>query len=313
MPATDVLDQQAARTLEAALRLAVGRRERPPVELEWFAALPKRIRRSGRLLEAAQVEAKALLQFARDTWTRTCQAEREHEERLVRAKDTPRNLDCLRAPDPAAWNGLGRRKKRCRVFNTVGRSFTARQRATAPNTAPQCPSAPPDAPNPIVADIFALRAARGRPSTPPGLREALCNTRNLVYVANGLANGIQHGSTTPGDPPPPEHPPLPPAPAYPLSLQPGELRVHDREVDPHFAWIIARGRHARAPDSDCSLREAALNVVDAEENMPGLLAKLAQLLFPGGLRQADLALDPFGLEVVLDLVHGWLVVLRDSV
>ncbi|QRV83896.1 hypothetical protein RhiJN_11912 [Ceratobasidium sp. AG-Ba] len=43
MPANDPVDQKAARAFESSLRDAVNRLDRPPVELEWFAALPKRV------------------------------------------------------------------------------------------------------------------------------------------------------------------------------------------------------------------------------------------------------------------------------
>ncbi|QRW09658.1 hypothetical protein RhiLY_08657 [Ceratobasidium sp. AG-Ba] len=111
MPAADPVNQEATRTLKSALRAAVHRRERPPVELRWFLALPKRIQRSGRLLDAAVAESLVLLQYIRADWDRAQLAEQEREQRLARAKALPRDLECLRAPDPKAWNGLGRRKK----------------------------------------------------------------------------------------------------------------------------------------------------------------------------------------------------------
>ncbi|KAG9077573.1 hypothetical protein FS749_010528 [Ceratobasidium sp. UAMH 11750] len=149
MPADDPVDQQATRALESSLREAVKRFERPPVELEWFTALPKRIRRSARLIEAAQNESRVLLEHIRAEWTKSRRAEREHEERLNRAKAIPRDLNCLRAPDPHAWNGLGRRKKRCRKDEAIGRAFTARQRAVTPAAT---------TPGPVV-DIHAVHRA----------------------------------------------------------------------------------------------------------------------------------------------------------
>ncbi|QRV79278.1 hypothetical protein RhiJN_07293 [Ceratobasidium sp. AG-Ba] len=131
MPSADPADQQAARAFESSLRDAVNQLKRPPVELKWFAALPKRVRRSGQLIEAALVEAKVLLNHIRADWTRARRTEQEPEERLVKARAQPRDLECLRAPDPAAWNGLGRRKKRCRVFEGVGRAYNTRQRIAA--------------------------------------------------------------------------------------------------------------------------------------------------------------------------------------
>ncbi|KAF8595492.1 hypothetical protein BDV93DRAFT_564338 [Ceratobasidium sp. AG-I] len=174
-------------------------------------------------------------------------------------------------------------------------------------------SAPVPASAHTTVDVFALHHMPTRPSTPPGIREALYNTNNLVYVANGPTDGAQYGLPTPADLLSPEPSPLPPIPAYPSSLAPGALRVFDREVDPHFAWIVARGRHAWAPYSDCSLREAAFNVASAEGSVPGVLAQLAQLLFPAGVRRDDLALDPSGLEVLVDFVHGWFVVMNECI
>ncbi|KAG8725722.1 hypothetical protein FRC10_007928, partial [Ceratobasidium sp. 414] len=82
MPAADPLDQQAARAIESSLREAVARRERPRVELDWLLALPKRIRRSGKLLETARAEAKVLLEHVRSAWAKAVNAEQEREERL---------------------------------------------------------------------------------------------------------------------------------------------------------------------------------------------------------------------------------------
>ncbi|KAG9073862.1 hypothetical protein FRC06_011104, partial [Ceratobasidium sp. 370] len=102
MPAADPADQQAARAIESSLCEAVTRRERPPVELDWLLALPKRIRRSGKLLEAAQLESRVLLEHVRSAWTKAVSAELKQEARLARSRALPRDLECLRAPDPAA-------------------------------------------------------------------------------------------------------------------------------------------------------------------------------------------------------------------
>ncbi|QRV96461.1 hypothetical protein RhiJN_24479 [Ceratobasidium sp. AG-Ba] len=137
MPASDPADQQAARAFESSLRQAVDRFERPPIELEWFLALPKRIRRSAQLIEVAQGESRVLLEHIRSDWTRARQTEKEGQERLERARAQPRDLSCLRAPDPTAWHGLGRRKKRCRTFDAIGRAYTNRQQR--PDAAPTIP------------------------------------------------------------------------------------------------------------------------------------------------------------------------------
>ncbi|KAF8594314.1 hypothetical protein BDV93DRAFT_515886 [Ceratobasidium sp. AG-I] len=113
--------------------------------------------------------------------------------------------------------------------------------------------------------------------------------------------------------PPSETPPSPPpGPAYPFNPEPGAFQVYDREIDPHLAWIVARGRHAWAPHSDSSLREAAYNVASVEDKAPGLLEGLASLLFPGGIENNESAVDPAGLDVILDFVHGWFDVLTDA-
>ncbi|KAF8604441.1 hypothetical protein BDV93DRAFT_555713 [Ceratobasidium sp. AG-I] len=173
MPATDLLDQQAARAFESQLWEAVKRLELPPVELEWFSTLPKRIWHSGLLLETAQAEARVLLEFARGDWAETRKAEREREDRLARAQDLLRNLECLRAPDPAAWNSLGCHKKRCRAFDTVGHAFTARHHTAVPASAFPHMSAPVLASAHTMVDVFALHAVPTCPFTPPGIREAL--------------------------------------------------------------------------------------------------------------------------------------------
>ncbi|QRV73600.1 hypothetical protein RhiJN_01614 [Ceratobasidium sp. AG-Ba] len=163
MPAADSTDQQAAGAIEASLRDAVNRLERPPVELEWFAALPKRVRRSGKLIQVALVEAKVLLDHVRAEWTRARKNKQEREEQLAKTCARPRDIECLRAPDPAAWNGLGRRKKRCRAFEMVGKAYNTRQQVA--KRAPEAAKAP--------IDVQAVESpgfdASTRPNTPPTL------------------------------------------------------------------------------------------------------------------------------------------------
>ncbi|KAG8682005.1 hypothetical protein FRC08_015254 [Ceratobasidium sp. 394] len=269
MSAADPADQQAARAIEASLREAVTRRERPKVELDWLLALPKRIRRSGKLLEAAQMEARVLLDHVRMAWAKTLEVEREREERLTRARALPRDLECLRAPEPTAWNGLGRRKKRCRAFEAVGHAYTARQRYSPP-----VPAADGDP-----ADLLLLHPASchvpKRPSTPPDLRESIRNIPGLIHVANGPADATQYGFPTPNPPSPP--PGLPPPriirwvpdpvpPPEPELQYEGETEVNGQLVDWRVAYLIARGRWescrwAKPP----SLQQTAKEVLDTEE------------------------------------------------
>ncbi|KAG8725962.1 hypothetical protein FRC12_023843 [Ceratobasidium sp. 428] len=301
MPATDPADQSAARELESVLRIAVERRERPPVELSWFLALPKRIRRSGKLLETALAESRVLLECVRADWTRTQQADREREERLVRAKALPRDLDCLRAPDPQAWNGLGRRKKRCRVFDAVGRAFTTRQQIASP-------------PVPVraVQHLDTLPDVPARPPTPPNLRTNIWNIPGLLGSATLRENyGLNTPLSPPSVPTPSTPVPIPkpatpiPAPAYPLSLPPGELTVLGTTVSRDLAYVLARGRHSWAPGSRQSFRDRALDVMTAQQVAPGALDHIIRLLYPAGVSRYDQALDAPCLEPLVDLVHGW--------
>ncbi|QRW00968.1 hypothetical protein RhiJN_28986 [Ceratobasidium sp. AG-Ba] len=194
MPANDPADQQAARAFESSLRDAVDRLERPPVELRWFSALPKRVRRSLQLIEGAQTDAKVLLEHIRSEWTRTRQIELERGNRLAQARSQPRNIECLRAPDPAAWNGLGRRKKRCRAFEAVGKAYTTRQHVS--KLAPAAATSSVD----VQAVELPGFDAPTRPSTPPSLRDHVRNIPGLIERANGPADGRDYGWPSPIDP-----------------------------------------------------------------------------------------------------------------
>ncbi|QRW07819.1 hypothetical protein RhiLY_06818 [Ceratobasidium sp. AG-Ba] len=279
MPATDATDQQAARAIEASLRDAVRRLERPPVKLEWFAALPKRVRRSAQLIEAAIVEARILLDHIRAQWTSARRAEQEREERLVKARAQPRDLECLRAPDPAAWNGLGRRKKRCHAFEGVGRAYNTRQRIAAR------PQAAPDRP----VDLQAVESPGFNvpqpPSTPPGVRQLVRNIPGLMECANGPADGRDYGWPSPAEPSLPSTPSSTRSevtmPDYPYYLCSAELTVHGSEMDRDMAYVVARGRHIRRPCDRYSVQDAAVDVYLAKSQLPGMLEELARVLFPG--------------------------------
>ncbi|KAG9124065.1 hypothetical protein FRC07_012986 [Ceratobasidium sp. 392] len=319
MPAADPDDQLAARTLEAELRDAVVRRERPQIELDWFVALPKRIRRSARLLEAAQAEAKVLLDHVRAAWDRLQRVEREREERLGQARTRPRDLECLRAPDPTAWNGLGRRKRRCRAFDAIGHAYTARQRASAPPSPPPVPfSTRPAAvsatPNPLLPAATApvdLFTADPYVYTPAPLWQAAADLVRKVRGKEPFASpslSELHSPDLKYVPPPVTPAPVPPRPPprlLPIPYPTGPISAFDREVNSHLVWILARGRRRWNPGSTLSLQEAAHSVVAADNYAPGLLGRLCKLLFPGGVRSHDQAVDPIGLEVILDLCAGW--------
>ncbi|QRV88124.1 hypothetical protein RhiJN_16142 [Ceratobasidium sp. AG-Ba] len=314
MPAADPADQEAARTIESALRAAVQAQERSPVELRWFMALPKRIRRSGRLLNAAMAESLVLLEYVRANWDRARVAEQEREQRLARAKALPRDIECLRAPDPKAWNGLGRRKNRCRTFETIGRAYTTRQR-----TSPTLPSPPSSKQPPIVAclsvDVDSPSSpllapdVPTRPPTPDGLRAAAFSCVGLLASASGV-NAYGHNTPCPMPTPPARIIRRPPSFVSPPQPQPeyeGETVVNGQEVDCRLAYLVALGRWesckwGRVP----SLREAAENIIDAETLQPGALSYLMDLFFPQGLDDWSLARPK--LLYLRDLVLGWYAV-----
>ncbi|KAG8716070.1 hypothetical protein FRC09_016072 [Ceratobasidium sp. 395] len=311
MPADDPADQNAARVIESSLRDAVNRLERPPVELEWFLTLPKRVRRSAQLIRAAQTECQVLLEHVRSEWTRARDIQRQREERLARTKSQPRDLECLRAPDPAAWNGLGRKKTRGRAFEAIGRAYNTRRQLTQPiaatNTAPAARPTPSDDP----ADAFLLHPSSchvpKRPLTPPGLREAMYNVPRLLGQANGT-DGCDYGCPTPREPTPPPSPPPPvlvPPPDFPRCPKPGEFRVRGVDIHPDMAYIVAQGRHARCAQPGYSAQKAAVDVQRVGVDFPGALEYLAELLFPAGVEKYSKMVNSARMEPLVDFVHGW--------
>ncbi|CCO34238.1 hypothetical protein BN14_08332 [Rhizoctonia solani AG-1 IB] len=302
MPAADPEDQQAARAIESTLRDAVKRAEQPPVELEWFMALPKRIRRSAQLIKAAQVESGVLLEHVRTEWNRSRKIEQDREDQLARARTQPRDLECLRAPDPTAWHGLGRRKKRSRAFEMTGRAYNTRQKLLD-----AAPSATPD-------DVFLLHPSScyvpKRSPTPLGLRDSMRNVPGLIYVANGPANPADYGLPTPASPisvdlEPPVIPLRVPSPTFPYEPRPGEFCVHGSEIDPDIAYVVAHGRHSRTPEAGYSAVLAAVDIYRLEQQFPDALGYLERLLFPDGACRYSTMVDSSGMEPLLDFVFGW--------
>ncbi|KAF8607473.1 hypothetical protein BDV93DRAFT_588615 [Ceratobasidium sp. AG-I] len=157
MPARDADDQRAARQIESNIR-AQAVRDGSTEELAWFMALPKRTRRSHVLLAPIYTD-----------FCRLRDAARAEQDRLVALRAQPRNLSALRVAGTRPWNGIGRRKRRCRVFDAIGRAYTARQPA----------SAAPIVPTPLV-----VTPPPARPPTPPGLRMAVYNDYDLLCQAS---------------------------------------------------------------------------------------------------------------------------------
>ncbi|QRW10419.1 hypothetical protein RhiLY_09418 [Ceratobasidium sp. AG-Ba] len=175
MPAADPVDQRAARKYEQMLRYYVYSGRTPQSRLDWFEALPKRVRRSRRLIDEALGPIKAAETRAQEALAEQRARKLEESLRLAAARAQPRNLSCLKV-DGKTWNSLGRRKRRCRAFASVGRAYNIRQRVadTAQSTG-----------NPAF-DTFLLHPLSchvpKRPPTPLGLRETIWNVPGLVYV-----------------------------------------------------------------------------------------------------------------------------------
>ncbi|QRV79764.1 hypothetical protein RhiJN_07779 [Ceratobasidium sp. AG-Ba] len=271
--------------------------------------LPKRIRRSAQLIEAAQAESRVLLEHVRAEWNRFRRLEQDCEARLSKAQAQPRDLECLRAPDPAAWHGLGRRKKRCRAFESTGRAYNTRQRLleSTPDT------------KPAPTDTFLLHATScyipKRPPTPPELRECIQNVPGLIYTANGPANHADYGLPSPASPiqAVPEAAAIAscvPAPAFPYDPRPGEFSVHGHEIDPDLAYVVAFGRHSRAPEAGYSAVRAAEDIYRLEHCFPDALAYLERLVFPDGSSRYSTMVDSLGMDPLLDFIYRWFEISR---
>ncbi|QRW13996.1 hypothetical protein RhiLY_12995 [Ceratobasidium sp. AG-Ba] len=275
-------------------------------------AFPKRIRRSRRLLDAAVAESLVLLEYVWADWERAQLAEQERKQRLVCAKALPRDLECLRAPDPKAWNGLGRRKNCCRTFEAIGRAYTAGQRHSPPSPTPEqppvvaCLSVDVESPS---SPLYGMPDAPTPPPTPEGLREAAFSCVGLLASASGV-NAYGHNTPCPMPEPPARIICCPPLFVHPPSSEPlyeDEMVINEQAVDHRLAYLVALGRWEAckwAPPP--SLREAAKDIIRAEGLQPGALSYLLELFFPHGLEDWSLARPK--LLYLKDLVLGWYAV-----
>ncbi|KAG9079951.1 hypothetical protein FRC06_007263 [Ceratobasidium sp. 370] len=205
-----------------------------------------------------------------------------------------------------AWNGLGRRKKRCRTFESVGRAFNTRQRVAETTHTPK--SAPVD----VQALHTSLPAAPTRPPTPPGLREAVFSCVGLLASASGV-NAYGHNTPCPMPPPPCRvirRPMSPVPPPDPWPAYDDETVIGDQAVDYRLAYLMAMGRwegcRSRRPPS---LRQSAQTVVDMESLQPGMLSWLMEVFLPHGLD--DWSLARRRLIYVKEFVLGWYALAPD--
>ncbi|KAG8704648.1 hypothetical protein FRC09_003410 [Ceratobasidium sp. 395] len=105
MPASDPLDQQAARAFEQDLRYYVMSGRAPQSKLDWFEALPKRIRRSRRLIDEAlgPVEADAIR--AREELAQRRAEKFTRHLQVVAAQSQPQDSSCLQSEAMADRQG----------------------------------------------------------------------------------------------------------------------------------------------------------------------------------------------------------------
>ncbi|KAF8687065.1 hypothetical protein RHS03_10016, partial [Rhizoctonia solani] len=316
MPIGDPADQKAARKIESLLQEAVIQGDCPPVELDWFLGLPDCTRNSGKLLQAALKLTEPLLKHARTAWAKEKATKQACKEHLAELWAKPCDLDCLRLPDGATWQGVGCRKRQCQKFNAIGQAFTACQGVAAAHPVPQ----------PSKENIYNTYKAQAclpkQPGTPEGLQEAAWSNPQLWKAASGL---YCSGYTTPHQPPPAPAPPLAPAPPPPViircpplptpppvppALTETQIQVEHQVMDTHLAYVMALGRWKYCNWSPAiSLRQGATMVLETEENLPGVLEDLINVLFPHGFDQFSLVQPKF--SYIWDFVLGWYAVAPD--
>ncbi|QRW00908.1 hypothetical protein RhiJN_28926 [Ceratobasidium sp. AG-Ba] len=294
MPAADPEDQCRAREFERDLRNDVLAGLAHRAMLDWFEAQPKRVRRCLKLIVETAKRDKATLQRRIASDGPPClphappplpsivprppvleedpQAERRRDPPqsapltvLSPNQLPPRDLSCLKGTGNA-WAGIGRRKRRCREFCAIGRTYVRHQSIV---------SSPPV---PVFSLDIPPRCCT-RPATPPGLREALFGCIGLPRIADGPAT---YGSNTPvAVKPRPVPPVLPPFEQMVIALT--ELVVHGRRVNPRVGYVVARGQQAMGCRGREPIRDAVIDIVSASNIVPGVLSQLASVLYPSGL------------------------------
>ncbi|KAG8717711.1 hypothetical protein FRC09_013850 [Ceratobasidium sp. 395] len=206
----------------------------------------------------------------------------------------PRDLLCLQG-DAKPWMGIGQRKKRCQAFHAIGQAYLSCRKRVPPAAA---------------ASVFALEQepeVPPRPDTPPNLCEAVWHLGHSIHGVYGPFTPDVHSLVSPEPKPElklvphPLYPPTPP-PIEHISVQPGELNVFGHNVDLYLAYVVMRGRCAMAPQAAHSLRDAAVSIMSAQHIVPGVLGKLAALLFPGGVYDFDSGVLPH--DAVMDFCRG---------
>ncbi|QRV96335.1 hypothetical protein RhiJN_24353 [Ceratobasidium sp. AG-Ba] len=289
MPAADPEDQRRAREFERDLRNDVLAGLAHRAMLDWFDSQPKRVRRSLKLIIETAKRDKAALQqriasdgpprlphlsvqvsstvpcppaLEENPWAKECPEPHRGSPSTspVPNRLQQRDLSCLKR-DGKAWAGIGRRKRRCREFSAIGRTYVRHQSIV---------SSPP-------VPVFALDVpprCLTRPATPPGLREALFSCIGLPRIADGPATyGLNTPVQLPTRPLPPVLPPF-----DQLEIKPSDLQACGRRVNARFAYVIARGRQAMGSERRDVFKDAVFDVIIAPNATP-LVIRQAEVDF----------------------------------
>ncbi|KAF8602521.1 hypothetical protein BDV93DRAFT_509274 [Ceratobasidium sp. AG-I] len=140
MPACDPNDQAAAREFEQMLRYYVSSGRSPQSKLDWFLALPKRVQRSQALIGEMLGPYEEEQEREQEACKHRLAMALERAVRLQALRSQPRDLAALHVEGARPWTGLGRHKTQCRVFELMGRAYTARQRHSPLPTLPMISS-----------------------------------------------------------------------------------------------------------------------------------------------------------------------------
>ncbi|KAF8749383.1 hypothetical protein RHS01_10111 [Rhizoctonia solani] len=186
------------------------------------------------------------------------------------------------------------------------RTAWAKEKATKVLVAANANAGTHPVPQPYKENIHNIHVAQAclpkRPGTPEGLQEAAWSDPQLWKAATPAP------PLAPAPPPPVviRRPPLPTPPPVPPALTETQIQVEHRVMDTHLAYVMALGRWEYCNWSPAiSLCQGATMVLETEENLPGVLEGLINVLFPHGFDQFSLVQPKF--SYVWDFVLGCLL------
>ncbi|QRV88276.1 hypothetical protein RhiJN_16294 [Ceratobasidium sp. AG-Ba] len=228
---------------------------------------------------------------------------------------TTRDLSCLHAPDPTAWHGLGRRKKRCRTFDAIGRAYTNRQQR--PEAAPTIPAPVATLSSPSDATPVDINSLDPYIHTPRSLREAVMD---LVAQVRGKDPHSFPTFSELHSPDPDYVSPSRTAPAWHIETYAPQNPFFERHsrwfndlgctIDGPLLTALSYGRVSSRPwEPYHTLDDIAVSVAHAEQQDPGALDPLCDVLFPEGVFNLAAARVPT--RAAVDLIEGWLWLMEE--